>query len=169
MNMRLFEVHPKKPISGILPNNRRIMDVMRLPLNRAEFLKCMNFGTVYAIVGEDKVLVTEMDYGKALSLFDKHVEYSNKTVKLSDKVSTKGKFEIKHTEQKPVSDSIKVNIVKDETKSEDKAETKTFNTKSNDTVKPIKEETVVEHNKETNTEVNNSNGSKHISTSSKNK
>ena len=82
--MKKFEIHPKRPISGILPNQRRIDTVMRLPLSRKEFLRCMNNATLYAVVGEDRVLVTDLDYDKALSLFDTHVEYVNKTINLAD-------------------------------------------------------------------------------------
>lgn len=78
-----FEIHPKRPISGILPNQRRIDTVIQLPLSEKEFLRCMNNATLYAVVGSDRVLVTELDYNKALELFDKHVEYVTKTVKLS--------------------------------------------------------------------------------------
>ena len=82
--MKKFEIHPKRPISGILPNQRRIDTIMRLPLSRKEFLRCMNNATLYAVVGEDRVLVTDLDYDKALSLFDTHVEYVNKTINLAD-------------------------------------------------------------------------------------
>lgn len=79
-----FEIHPKRPISGILPNQRRIDTVIQLPLSEKEFLRCMNNATLYAVVGSDRVLVTDLDYNKALELFDKHVEYVTKTVKLSE-------------------------------------------------------------------------------------
>lgn len=82
--MKKFEIHPKRPISGILPNQRRIDTIMRLPLSRKEFLRCMNNATLYAVIGEDRVLVTDLDYDKALSLFDTHVEYVNKTINLAD-------------------------------------------------------------------------------------
>lgn len=82
--MKKFEIHPKRPISGILPNQRRIDTIIRLPLSRKEFLRCMNNATLYAVVGEDRVLVTDLDYDKALSLFDTHVEYVNKTINLAD-------------------------------------------------------------------------------------
>lgn len=82
--MKKFEIHPKRPISGILPNQRRIDTIMQLPLSRKEFLRCMNNATLYAVVGEDRVLVTDLDYDKALSLFDTHVEYVNKTINLAD-------------------------------------------------------------------------------------
>lgn len=84
MDKKIFEIHPKKPISGILPNNKRISEVTRMPLSRLEFLRCMNFGTVYAVVGEDRVLVTETNYDKALALFDKHVEYTTVAMKIAD-------------------------------------------------------------------------------------
>lgn len=82
--MKKFEIHPKRPVAGILPNQRRIDKVMQLPLSRKEFLRCMNNATLYAVVGEDKVLVTDLDYDKALKLFDTHVEYVNKTINLAE-------------------------------------------------------------------------------------
>lgn len=87
----LFEVHPEKPISGILPNQKRISDVMQLPLSRAEFLRCMHSGTVYAVVGNEKLIVTSMDYDKALALFDKPVQEtlnSSTLVQLKESINT---------------------------------------------------------------------------------
>ena len=81
-----FEVHPKVPIVGVLPNNMRINEPTTLTLNRSEFLKCMSFGTVYALVGNDKVLITDMDYQKALSLFKQPVKCENKQIKLTSDV-----------------------------------------------------------------------------------
>ena len=78
---KIFEIHPKRPISGILPDMKRIMEVTRMPLSKAEFLRCMNAATLYAIVENDKILVTSLDYEKALSLFDTHAEYKNKSMK----------------------------------------------------------------------------------------
>lgn len=78
---KIFEIHPKRPISGILPDMKRIMEVTRMPLSKAEFLRCMNAATLYAIVENDKILVTSLDYEKALSLFDTHVEYKDKSMK----------------------------------------------------------------------------------------
>lgn len=66
----IFEIIPKRPISGVLPNNKRIMTTVRMPLNRAEFLRCLNAGTVYAVVGESKILITEPNYDKAIKLFE---------------------------------------------------------------------------------------------------
>ena len=77
----IFEIHPKRPISGVLPDMKRIMDITRMPLSKAEFLRCMNSATLYAVVGDDKILVTSLDYEKALSLFDKHTEYKDKSIK----------------------------------------------------------------------------------------
>lgn len=84
MAERIFEIHPKRPISGILPNNKRISEVMRLPLSRAEFLRCMSNATVYAVVGEERVIVTNRNYEDAIALFDKHVEFTQKKVILHD-------------------------------------------------------------------------------------
>lgn len=78
---KIFEIHPKRPISGILPDMRRIMEVTRMPLSKAEFLRCMNAATLYAIVENDKILVTSLDYEKALSLFDIHADYKDKSMK----------------------------------------------------------------------------------------
>lgn len=78
---KIFEIHPKRPISGILPDMKRIMEVTRMPLSKAEFLRCMNAATLYAIVENDKILVTSLDYEKALSLFDTHAEYKDKSMK----------------------------------------------------------------------------------------
>lgn len=78
---KIFEIHPKRPISGILPDMKRIMEVTRIPLSKAEFLRCMNAATLYAIVENDKILVTSLDYEKALSLFDIHADYKDKSMK----------------------------------------------------------------------------------------
>ena len=78
---KIFEIHPKRPISGILPDMKRIMEVTRMPLSKAEFLRCMNAATLYAIVENDKILVTSLDYEKALSLFDIHADYKDKSMK----------------------------------------------------------------------------------------
>ena len=78
---KIFEIHPKRPISGILPDMKRIIEVTRMPLSKAEFLRCMNAATLYAIVENDKILVTSLDYEKALSLFDIHADYKDKSMK----------------------------------------------------------------------------------------
>ena len=78
---KIFEIHPKRPISGILPDMKRIMEVTRMPLSKAEFLRCMNAATLYAIVENDKILVTSLDYEKALFLFDIHADYKDKSMK----------------------------------------------------------------------------------------
>lgn len=90
--MKYFEIHPNKPIPNILPNHKRIESVTTLPLSRKEFLRCMNYATLYAVVGEDKLLVTEMDYDKALALFDKQVpSNTDVTIHLKDSVITNDK------------------------------------------------------------------------------
>lgn len=69
---KIFEIHPNKPIPGILPNCKRINETIRLPLTRSEFLKCMGLATVYAVVGENKILITANDYDSAISLFNEN-------------------------------------------------------------------------------------------------
>ena len=66
----LYKVYPKTDIAGILPNNKRIQDPMTLTLNRKEFIKCMNAGTVYAIINGKEVLIVEKDYQKAEEMFE---------------------------------------------------------------------------------------------------
>lgn len=66
----LYKVYPKTDISGLLPGNKRIMDPVIMKLNKKEFIKCMNAGSVYAIVNGVEVLVKEKDYEKAESMFD---------------------------------------------------------------------------------------------------
>lgn len=106
-----FEVHPKVPIVGVLPNNRRINEPTVLTLNRAEFLKCMSFGTVYALVGNDKVLVTDMDYQKALSLFKQPVKHETKQIKLTSEVPTYDKV---HRKPNPAPAPMPVKIVNED-------------------------------------------------------
>lgn len=90
---KLFEIHPKRPISGILPNRERINNTTVLPLSRAEFLRCMQNGTLYAVLGNKKVLVTETDWDKALALFgtqdDQTIQYKEPTVISKDIATTK--------------------------------------------------------------------------------
>lgn len=66
----LYKIYPKNDISGILPGNKRILDPVVMPLNRKEFIKCMNAGDVYAIVNGQEIFISELDYDKAESLFD---------------------------------------------------------------------------------------------------
>ena len=66
----LYKVYPKTDISGLLPGNKRIMDPVIMKLNKKEFIKCMNAGSVYAIVNGAEVLIEEKDYEKAESMFD---------------------------------------------------------------------------------------------------
>lgn len=66
----LYKVYPKTDISGLLPGNKRIMDPVIMKLNKKEFIKCMNAGSVYAIVNGVEVLVEEKDYEKAEGMFD---------------------------------------------------------------------------------------------------
>lgn len=66
----LYKVYPKTDISGLLPGNKRITDPVIMKLNKKEFIKCMNAGSVYAIVNGAEVLVEEKDYEKAESMFD---------------------------------------------------------------------------------------------------
>lgn len=112
----IFEIHPKRPISGVLPNMKRIMDVTRMPLSKKEFLRCMNSATLYAVVGEDKILVTSLDYDKAMSLFGTHEEYVKAaTAKVHEEMA-------KPIENKPSpsSEPIPVKII--ESKADDKKE-----------------------------------------------
>lgn len=79
----LYKVYPKNDISGILPGNKRILDPVVMTLNRKEFIKCMNAGDVYAIVNGQEIIIEELNYDKAESLFDtknnnqKHTEIND--------------------------------------------------------------------------------------------
>ena len=82
----LYKVYPKTDIAGILPNNKRIQDPMTLTLNRKEFIKCMNAGTVYAIINGKEVLIVEKDYQKAEEMFESdEVEKENISVDDNEK------------------------------------------------------------------------------------
>lgn len=82
----LYKVYPKTDIAGILPNNKRIQDPMVLTLNRKEFIKCMNAGTVYAIINGKEVLIVEKDYQKAEEMFESdEVEKENISVDDNEK------------------------------------------------------------------------------------
>lgn len=82
----LYKVYPKTDIAGILPNNKRIQDPMTLTLNRKEFIKCMNTGTVYAIINGKEVLIVEKDYQKAEEMFESdEVEKENISVDDNEK------------------------------------------------------------------------------------
>lgn len=82
----LYKVYPKTDIAGILPNNKRIQDPMTLTLNRKEFIKCMNAGTVYAIINGKEVLIVEKDYQKAEGMFESdEVEKENISVDDNEK------------------------------------------------------------------------------------
>lgn len=112
----IFEIHPKHPISGVLPNMKRIMDVTRMPLSKKEFLRCMNSATLYAVVGEDKILVTSLDYDKAMSLFGTHEEYVKATtVKVREEMA-------KPIENRPSSSSEPIPVKIIEPKVDDKKE-----------------------------------------------
>lgn len=92
---KIFEVHPSIPIPGVLPNMKRITTPTRLELSEDAFIRCMNMGIVYAVVGDERVLVRSVNYKNALELFDKHVEFKNKTINLNTNVN--------------IEDSIKIN------------------------------------------------------------
>lgn len=96
----IFEIHPKRPISGVLPDMKRIMDITRMPLSKAEFLRCMNSATLYAVVGDDKILVTSLDYEKALSLFDTHTSYVKEAEEASKKELNNLNNEVINTDEK---------------------------------------------------------------------
>lgn len=82
----LYKVYPRTDIAGILPNNKRIQDPMTLTLNRKEFIKCMNAGTVYAIINGKEVLIVEKDYQKAEEMFESdEVEKENISVDDNEK------------------------------------------------------------------------------------
>lgn len=82
----LYKVYPKTDIAGILPNNKRIQDPMTLTLNRKEFIKCMNAGTVYAIINGKEVLIVEKDYQKVEEMFESdEVEKENISVDDNEK------------------------------------------------------------------------------------
>lgn len=68
-NHNLFKIYPERPISGILPNMQRIIEPMQLELNESEFIRCMNYGNVYAVVDGKEIKVTRLDYKSALKLF----------------------------------------------------------------------------------------------------
>ena len=76
----LYKVCPKNDISGILPGNKRINDPVTMPLNRKEFIKCMKAGEVYAIINGKEILIEELDYDKAESLFKVNNNRNNKPV-----------------------------------------------------------------------------------------
>lgn len=82
----LYKIYPRTDISGILPNNKRILNPMVLTLNRKEFIKCMNAGTVYAIINGEEILIEEKDYQKAEALFDikQQTEDNNESESISD-------------------------------------------------------------------------------------
>ena len=45
------KVIPQRPISGILPKNKWIDQEMECDLNKAEIMRCMQFGSVYDMSG----------------------------------------------------------------------------------------------------------------------
>lgn len=90
----LYKIYPKTDISGLLPGNKRILDPITMPLNRKEFIKCMKAGTVYAIVNGKEVLVEEMDYNKAESLF---YDPTPITLEISDEIPSEN-AEVKNNE-----------------------------------------------------------------------
>lgn len=79
---KIFEVHPSTPIPGVLPNMKRITTPTRLELSEDAFIRCMNMGIVYAVIGDERVLVREVNYQSALELFEKHVEFKTSTINL---------------------------------------------------------------------------------------
>jgi len=48
----IVKVIPDKPITGILPKNKILYDEQILDLNKAEIIRCMQFGSVYREDGE---------------------------------------------------------------------------------------------------------------------
>lgn len=68
----LYKVYPRKDISGVLPNNKRIIDPTILSLNKREFIHCMNNGKVCAIINGNEYHIKDMDYSKAESIFEKN-------------------------------------------------------------------------------------------------
>ena len=66
----VFKIYPERPISGILPNMQRIIEPMQLELNESEFIRCMNYGNVYAVVNGKEIKITRLDYKSALKLFE---------------------------------------------------------------------------------------------------
>lgn len=117
---KIFEIHPIRPISGVLPNNKRISDVMRLPLSRAEFLRCMNAATLYACVNDSKIIITSADYDAALKLFDDAVKYqkresekANATV-LATGNSTAAHNTVTLTDAVKISDTVKIKTTESE-------------------------------------------------------
>lgn len=114
----LFEIHPKRPISGILPNRKRLDNIMTLTLSRAEFLRCMQNGTVYAILKDKKVLVTETDWDKATALFNQDDKYNINPLEPAI-IGTDISIEKDHTattqvKAKMIEDAVDVKIVNPE-------------------------------------------------------
>ena len=83
----LYKVYPKTDIAGILPNKKRIQDPTILKLNRREFIKCMNAGTVYAIVDGEEVLIEDKDYNKAEEMFNNINTVSDNVENHSDSIN----------------------------------------------------------------------------------
>lgn len=160
----LYKVYPKTDISGILQNNKRIIDPTVLKLNRKEFIKCMNGGDVYAIVNGEEVLIDTVDYDKAEAMFSEtsyqHIEmdtvYKEAKVKGIKPVVEEVKVvepEATIVKPEPVVEEVKVEPVVEETTEEPEVE-KTE-------VEPVVEETKEEP------EVKNEEKVKHVNLNSK--
>ena len=137
----IFEIIPKRPISGVLPNNKRIMDTIRMPLNRAEFLRCLNAGTVYAVVGESKILITEPNYDKAIKLFEIQKRINSNIKSQLEKNNynrqTKEVQPLKVEPQKEIKEEQKVEEVNKEEPVEESSQESTLKEKNNKFVKQM--------------------------------
>lgn len=91
---KMFEVHPSSPIPGVLPNMQRITKPMQLELDEDSFKRCMSMGIVYAVVGEERVLIREDNYEGALKVFDRIVEFKTKEINLSSLIGIHDRIEI---------------------------------------------------------------------------
>ena len=94
----LYKVYPRTDISGILPNNKRISEPTVLKLNKQEFIRCMNYGEVYALVNDTEILIKDIDYDKAESLFVSKV--------LSDSKSITNEVKIEDSNNKITEESV---------------------------------------------------------------
>lgn len=84
-----------KYISGVLPNNKRITEPTEVELSRTEYIRCINLATVYAIVGNDKILCESLNYDDAMKLFNLPVPSENaKTINLTDNANQKDKVAV---------------------------------------------------------------------------
>lgn len=101
MSKHLYKVYPKTDISGILPGKKRITEPTVLPLNRREFIHCMNSGKVCAILNGIEYHIKDIDYDKAEAMFD----YTEK-----EEISKDVKIEQEENETDPISTEYPIAI-----------------------------------------------------------